>query len=218
MKKEVKKLSYTWNSELAYAVGLITTDGNLSSDGRHISFSSKDLELVKLFRRCLGLKNKIGQRVRGSDKKRFQYVVQFGSKDFYGFLLDIGLMQRKSERIYSIEVPDKYFFDFLRGHFDGDGSFYSYHDPRWPTSYCFFLNFASRSEAHIYWLRGRLNELIDVSGHVSVSKNSGVTKLRYGKKETILVARKMYDEPGVPALMRKRLKIREALYTIGVEL
>ena len=34
-----------WTAELAYAVGLITTDGNLSSDGRHLGIPSKDREL-----------------------------------------------------------------------------------------------------------------------------------------------------------------------------
>ena len=33
-----------WTSELAYAVGLLTTDGSLSKDGRHIDLTSKDVE------------------------------------------------------------------------------------------------------------------------------------------------------------------------------
>ena len=50
----------TWSPELAYAIGLIATDGNLSKDGRHISFRSSDLEQIKNFQRCLQLSNKIG--------------------------------------------------------------------------------------------------------------------------------------------------------------
>jgi hypothetical protein len=48
-----------WNTNLAYAIGLITTDGSLSSDGRHIIFVSKDVALIKTFKRCLGLRNRI---------------------------------------------------------------------------------------------------------------------------------------------------------------
>jgi len=33
---------YKWTPELAYIVGLITTDGCLSSDGRHLTFTSCD--------------------------------------------------------------------------------------------------------------------------------------------------------------------------------
>jgi len=42
---------------LAYIVGLITTDGSLSKDKRHIIFTSSDLQLIKTFRKCLGLEN-----------------------------------------------------------------------------------------------------------------------------------------------------------------
>src|SRR5688572_7752865 len=43
-----------WSSELAYAIGLIATDGWLSSDGRHVGFVSADKELVETFLRCVG--------------------------------------------------------------------------------------------------------------------------------------------------------------------
>lgn len=56
-KEIVKKI---WSTELAYAVGLLTTDGNLSKDGKHINLTSKDLDQIKTFKKCLGLKNKIG--------------------------------------------------------------------------------------------------------------------------------------------------------------
>ena len=35
-----------WNHDFAYAIGLITTDGNLSPDGRHINLTSKDEEII----------------------------------------------------------------------------------------------------------------------------------------------------------------------------
>ena len=41
----------SWNKNLAYAVGLITTDGCLSKDGRHIDLTSKDINLLKDFLR-----------------------------------------------------------------------------------------------------------------------------------------------------------------------
>ena len=39
-----------WSPDLAYAVGLLATDGNLSSDRRHMSFISKDRDLVETLR------------------------------------------------------------------------------------------------------------------------------------------------------------------------
>jgi hypothetical protein len=38
-----------WNSEISYGIGLIATDGSLSKDGRHITFTSKDQQLAELF-------------------------------------------------------------------------------------------------------------------------------------------------------------------------
>jgi DeoR-like helix-turn-helix domain len=41
-----------WSPNIAYAVGLITTDGNLSSDGRHLSITSADIDLLETIRSC----------------------------------------------------------------------------------------------------------------------------------------------------------------------
>src|SRR3990167_535268 len=48
-----------WSNKLAYAVGLITTDGNLSKDGRHINLTSKDVEQIQNLANILKLKNKV---------------------------------------------------------------------------------------------------------------------------------------------------------------
>lgn len=52
-----------------------------------------------------------------------------------------------------MKIPGKYFFDYLRGCFDGDGCFYSYWDPRWRSSHMFYLEFISASKNHIDWLQ-----------------------------------------------------------------
>jgi hypothetical protein len=39
--------SIEWSPRLAYAVGLIATDGCLYGDGRHIAFISKDEDLMR---------------------------------------------------------------------------------------------------------------------------------------------------------------------------
>lgn len=41
------KVKIEWNENFAYAIGLIVTDGSLSIDGRHINFTSKDLEQIQ---------------------------------------------------------------------------------------------------------------------------------------------------------------------------
>jgi len=110
-----------WNPEIAYAVGLIATDGSLSSDGRHLILVSKDISLLKTFKKCLGLKNKIGLRRSGYTGRKNCHHVQFGNVILYKWLLNIGLMPNKTKIIGALRIPNQYFFDFLRGHLDGDG-------------------------------------------------------------------------------------------------
>src|SRR3989344_2292778 len=113
--KPMGKVKCIWSAEFAYAIGLIVTDGCLSSDGRHISFVSKDKEQINNFMQCLNLKVKIGTTAGYKNKKVFR--VQFGDVIFYRFLQNIGLSQAKSKILDRIDVPNKFFFDFLRGVF-----------------------------------------------------------------------------------------------------
>src|SRR3972149_1568778 len=101
-----------WSSDFAYAIGLLTTDGNLSSDGRHISLVSKDLEQIENFKRILKLKNKISLRGSTYSKSRKYYSLQYGDVKLYRFYLSIGLHPNKSRTLNEIYIPDKYFADF----------------------------------------------------------------------------------------------------------
>jgi len=56
--KRQNKVKIQWSSNFAYAIGLLTTDGNLSKDGRHLNLTSKDKDLINIFKGCLGIKNK----------------------------------------------------------------------------------------------------------------------------------------------------------------
>ena len=136
-----------WTNKIAYAIGLITTDGNLSKDGRHIIFVSKDLSLVKLFKRCLNLKNKISTKTSGySNNEGIYYYIQFGNVIFYRDLISIGLCTNKSKRINQLCIPKDYFSDFLRGHLDGDGTIRAYNDYAFPKSKRLYVNFLSASK------------------------------------------------------------------------
>jgi len=108
------KVRIRWSPKFAYAIGLLVSDGNLSPDGRHIIFTSKDLELIELFQKSLDIKIHVGKKTRGSSPNKSYFVAQFSDVLFYQFLMDIGLMPNKSKIIGEIKVPEKYFFDFLR--------------------------------------------------------------------------------------------------------
>lgn len=210
-----------WSPELAYAIGLIASDGCLSGDGRHLFLVSKDLEQIKNFKRCLGLKVKIGiHRAGVRMKNRLYHRVQWGDVVFYKFLLSIGLTSNKSKTIGPLVIPDEYFFDFLRGSFDGDGSFYSYYDPRWKDSFMFYLTFVSASPPHVQWLQETIERLCRVTGHRTLSGKEGhkIGSLRYAKKEALIVLARMYENPRGVSLSRKKLKIQRALRIVRLSL
>mgnify|MGYP003393670126 CR=1 FL=1 len=205
-----RKIEINWSKDIAYIVGLLVTDGNLSSDGRHINFTSKDIQLIKTFRKCLGIKNKIGLKMSGfSDRKYFR--IQFSDVVLYRWFLKIGLTPAKTHTIGKLEVPDEYFSDFLRGHFDGDGSCYSYWDKRWRSSFMFYTHFVSASEKHVIWLRQKIDELLKVKGHIDTVKRNGVYQLRYAKKDSRILVSNMYYQENLPHLKRKYKKLAKII-------
>ncbi|MDQ2953063.1 MAG: hypothetical protein M3R54_12470, partial [Chloroflexota bacterium] len=112
-----------WSSRIAYAVGLIATDGCLIRNGRHIAFVTQDEELMRTFLACIGHTE---QRYRkeltriGNDL----YRVQLSDANLHRWLMSVGLTPRKSLTLGSIDVPDEFFADTVRGLLDGDGSVY----------------------------------------------------------------------------------------------
>lgn len=208
-------VSHLWSPELAYAIGLLAADGCIYKDMRHINLTSKDVEQIKNFKKALGLKNKIGRKSRGGSKEKNYYQIQFGDVLFVNFLMEIGLTPAKSLTISHVSTPDKFFPDFLRGLFDGDGCSYSFYDSVWKNSYRFYIGFASSSLIFLKWLQKNICEKFGITGHISKnSKHPSHLQLKYSKHSAILLAHKMYYSDKVLCLKRKRVKITKTLKII----
>src|SRR3989344_7195642 len=106
--KPKKIIDTKWSANLAYAIGLIATDGCLSNDNLLIDLTSKDREQLENFSKCLGIHFKIGMKWSGQGDKYLR--IQFKNRFFYDFLLSIGLTPAKSKTLDKILVPDEYFF------------------------------------------------------------------------------------------------------------
>lgn len=201
-----------WNLDIAYAIGLITTDGNLSTDGRHLSLISKDVSLLKAFKKCLRIKNKIGLRKSGYTGKKNCHHVQFGNIILYKWLLNIGLMPNKTMVIGKLAIPNKYFFDFLRGHLDGDGCIRKYQDPVYINSQRLYINFHSASLIHIQWIQRKIKSLLRIKGFIrKVGQNGKEFCLTFAKKDSLLLLPHLYRTKNVPCLKRKFEIVKEFL-------
>lgn len=213
---------FIWTSQLAYAVGIITTDGSLSKDGRHIILTSAEKEMLRSFAECLSLKNRITKNPRGGYSKNQGWRIQFGNIQLYNFLLKIGLFPNKTYTVGELNIPDKVFRDFLRGHLDGDGCIITYEDryntPKNPK-YIYqrlMTYFMSASKSHMEWLQGRIKKLIGITGALLERKpfqRGKVTTwtLKFSKKESIKLLNWIYYSSSVPCLKRKYEKAKPFL-------
>src|SRR3990167_3531617 len=99
-----RKVKIEWSSNFAYAIGLITSDGSLNKDGRHMVFTSKDIELANTFKTALGIHNKITKSARGGEIEKKYNNVYFGDVIFFRFLNSIGLYPAKSKTIKKVDI------------------------------------------------------------------------------------------------------------------
>ena len=214
-----KRKNIEWSENVAYALGLIASDGSLSINGRHIDLTSKDREQLLNFMKCIDKEITISEKKSKYGPEPILRA-QFSDVVLYNFLYSIGLTPRKSLTIGALNVPDRFFFDFLRGIFDGDGCFYSYFDPRWKSSFMYYLQFGSSSKNHTDWLQASIERLCGVRGHRVHTGREGykLYGLRYAKCESLVVIKRMYHKKSVVSLTRKKLKIQAALRIVGESL
>lgn len=193
-------------SNLWYLVGLITSDGNLSSDGRHIDITAKDYEFLQEIKNLMGVENKIGAKYNSKKQKSFH--IQIANRNFYDFLLGIGLMPRKSLILAQIHVPKIYFHEFLRGLIDGDGGM-----QRWihrtNGGEQWNLRIASGSEKFLRWLQAEIEIEIGARGRLHTSGPTQF-RLKYGKMAARAIVTKCYYE-GCVGLQRKILLAKYCL-------
>ena len=123
-------------------------------------------------------------------------------------MIHIGIYHAKSKTIRAIDIPQKYFADFLRGRFDGDGTFYVYWDKRWPNSFGFKTAFASAIPPFVLWLKGRLAKLYKVKGYLH--QGPGVLNLEYTKGDSKKIFHAMHYDTNNLCFSKKYLKMKSA--------
>lgn len=210
---------FGWGADVAWAVGIIATDGNLSRTRWSLSVASKDTDLLETVRRCLHLTNAITPYTNSRC-----YHIQRRDRRLYDWLVGIGVTPAKSLTLGPLTVPDEYFSDFFRGCLDGDGSVLIYTD-RYNTAkkerYVYerlYVSLVSASRPFLDWIRARIRLLLRVNGVIDEQRKRGhrsIWRLRYAKAESIRVLGWIYYSPNVPCLFRKRAKAERYLSPLG---
>lgn len=204
-------------SNLWYVIGLITADGCLSNDKRHINITSKDREHLHSVKKALYLDNQIGRKTRSKERDKRYSHLQFGDVRFYKYLLSLGITPRKSLTIGRINVDDEYFVDFLRGVIDGDGNISTWvHRTNRNHQWCFRI--FSASFTFIEWLNEKIQNKFGVQGRLYSRKEKGKTNLihilKFGKISASVILEQTYY-PGSLSLMRKMTRVQLCLQQVN---
>ena len=197
---------HNWSKEMAYILGLILTDGNISDDNNQVKITIKDVELLEKIRTKLESNHKIKYL-----KAYGTYQFGFARKKMSDRLFELGITSNKSLKVKFPEVPDEFLSHFIRGVFDGDGSVF--YEPRSRT-YPLRVSFTSGSKAFMTILEGKLHL------HAGLSKRNIYERLqkrmsyyiRYSHKDSLKFFDYIYaDADESMWLERKHRKFLEGM-------
>ena len=108
----------------AYILGLIVSDGYVDNYCK-LTFTSKDKELVEIFKREIKSEHKLGKYDifdKRTNNSHIRYSLQIASKEIVSDLNELGIHSNKSFNCTLPDISNNFFWHFLRGLFDGDGS------------------------------------------------------------------------------------------------
>lgn len=134
----------SWSPETSYVLGYITADGCIVVDKRRkknpfaLNITSAEKDHLHRIRKALSSTHKISEKSGGYSDTAYQ--LQFRNPVICEDLIKLGILPRKTYNLNPIKVPEKYFSDFVRGFFDGDGTVYIYKVNGTPQIKASFVN------------------------------------------------------------------------------
>ncbi len=130
MKRHIDKDFFkTWTEEMSYILGYIVADGCIykRKDRKNsyvLNITSKDRDHLRRINESLHSDYPISIKY---NSQRMPYSqIQISNLEICKDLMNLGILPRKTIHLEPINVRSKYFPDFVRGFFDGDGSVYIY--------------------------------------------------------------------------------------------
>ena len=180
---------------MAYILGFIYADGNLTKNkrgGHYLSIYTADRELLIKMREILKSNHKISNRKSISG---FNYCIQIGSKEIFADLVEIGARPNKTLRMKLPKIPNKYFADFLRGYFDGDGNVWvgELHKNRSKNTLTIQVCFTSCSKQFLESLLSGVRSFGVMGGSINKVKNKACFRLGFSVNDALKIYKIMYN-------------------------
>lgn len=196
-----------WSSDMAYILGFIYADGNLSKDKYRVRISSIDVEILQEISDVIESDRPI---VKEQNTLGSWYTMIIDNREIYQTLESIGLTPNKSLNCEVPVVPIEFKFDFIRGYFDGDGCVYAktHKDSTIPT---LSIDIATGSNKFKDGLIELMSDVFDEKHGCSVQvRKNGLNILRMNTTVSERLYCKMYSKPCLH-LKRKKEKFDEIL-------
>lgn len=202
-----KNFFKTWSSDMAYILGFLYADGNIveTKRGNHyIAIYTADKQLLVSMKRCMKSAHKISTRLSSTG---CVHRIQIGSKEWFSDLGVLGLFPNKTKRMELPVVPEKYFGDFVRGYFDGDGNVWvgMVHKNRTTALTAIQVSFTSGSYGYLKSLHDSLKERGVLGGSLYSSKRGNYARLSLSIKDALKIYEIMYNTSYKLYLRRKKL-------------
>lgn len=199
----IKKLTYNKdyfniinNSEKAYWLGFIYADGYVTSGNRWgIELSSIDKNHLEKLIKVLE------SNIRLKFRKRKNFIIEtemcgflINNKTMYCDLLNKGVLPNKT---YILEFPNEeilpkcFYSDFIRGLYDGDGSFTInsfesiYKDKKYNNTHI-EISFVGKNKNFIIKLQNVINKETNINARVDYIKRDDLYSIRISNKQDCL--------------------------------
>lgn len=180
---------------MAYVLGFLFADGNISHTKRNTWFWSlqiTDKEILFTMREKINSSHKISYKKKIENNKQL-YRLQIGSKEMCSDLIKLGLTPKKSKTMLFPKIPDKYFSDFLRGYFDGDGGIWlGFKNKKGNNKFYIVSTYFTSGSEHFLASLMKILSNKGVLGGSLVKKEKGFD-LKYSIKDTLILYKIMYN-------------------------
>lgn len=181
----------SWNSKMAYILGLIITDGHITKRDNALIIVQKDKKLLIEIRKIIGptsiLPSNGSWRLSYSSIIMKQDLKNLGIENKYFSLAEMS-------KISNIFLPH-----FIRGILDGDGYVcFSRTDKKWISGFV-----ASRKD-FLIWLTKKIPIK---GGHIGLQSKANCYTLQLGKRDTISLGKFLYTDLSKNDLRLERKKV-----------
>ncbi len=194
---------------MSYILGFFAADGYMTINkrgGQYWAFDIGDYELIDKIKTVIKSNHKISVRKRKNGKYT-TYRLQIGSNEMCDDLKVLGWDERKTKRMRLPNIPNKYFSDFVRGYFDGDGNVWTgdIHKSRKTYSTTIQTVFTSCSKEFLGGMAEKLKNLYIDRGVLRHGKGE-YYRLTYSVIGSLKLYDFMYNKLGTSPLFLKRKK------------